>query len=83
MNNKQVAEAFANGAEKGKGNNMFIEGNVLYSYGHHFPLAVRTSGGFLINQDKYSSSTSKHQSYVRRSLSGISATTEELEKLIR
>ena len=24
---------------------MFIEGNVIYSYGHHFPLAIRKDWG--------------------------------------
>lgn len=65
MNNRQVAEAFARGETKGNGNNMFIENNVLFSYGYHFPLAVRVAGGFLFNVDRYSNSTSKHQCHVR------------------
>jgi hypothetical protein len=41
---------------------MFIAGDVLYSYGHHFPLLVRWHGGYLLNADKYSVTTSAHQS---------------------
>jgi len=40
MNNKQVAGAFARG-EKGKSNNMFINGDKIYSYGYHFTIAKR------------------------------------------
>lgn len=58
------------------GYNLFYENQVLYSYGYHFPLAVRASKeseipdgaeGFgcgvqyIINGDKYSLSTSSHQ----------------------
>ena len=61
--NTSIVEAFNNGATQGEANTMFIEGNVLYSYGHHFPLAIRLkSGHHLINGDKYSVTTSQHQS---------------------
>jgi len=52
---------FVKGKTRGNASNMFIEGDVLYSYGHHFPMFVRTKFGFLLNADKYSSSTSQHQ----------------------
>lgn len=48
--------------------------NVIYSYGIHFPLAVRTQTAdmknefFVCNGDKYSSTTNKHQSYLLRAL---------------
>ena len=45
---------------------MFIEDDTLYSYGKHFPLLVRipqwSNDGILMNADKYSVTTSKHQS---------------------
>jgi len=42
---------------------LFFEGDVLYSYGYHFPLAVRLDDGFyIVNGDKYSVTTSCHQS---------------------
>lgn len=63
MNHRQVIENFAKGKRAGKGHNVFIEGNTLYSYGHHFPLAVRRRDGVvLLNGDKYSITTSHHQS---------------------
>lgn len=38
----------------------------LYSYGSHFILAIRLDNGtFLLNGDRYSNSTSKHQSHTR------------------
>lgn len=45
---------------------LFREGDVLYSYGYHFPLAVHVGRYQLINADRYSNSTSKHQSYTIR-----------------
>lgn len=67
-----LIQAFSEGATKGKSSNMFIEENVLYSYGHHFPLLVRMkhwpsrrgnpNAGYLLNADKYSITTSNHQS---------------------
>ncbi len=54
------------GAVTGRGSRIFIDGDVLYSFGHHFPLLVRTPSGFVMNADKYSSTTSKHQSLCMR-----------------
>ncbi len=56
---------FRDGARTGAASNMFIEGDILYSYGQHFPLAVRRKWGasiaYLINGDRYSISTASHQ----------------------
>ena len=61
-----LIKAFEKGATKGTASNMFIEGDILYSYGGHFPLVVRlknkSNGAFLINGDDYSRSTSQQQS---------------------
>lgn len=66
MSNKQLAQEFAKGARKGRGSNMFIDGDTIYSYGYHFPLARRLiNGKFWINEEKRSQSTFRHQSYVR------------------
>lgn len=48
--------------------NIYARGQVLYSYGDHFPLVryIPEHGVFLENCDRYSTSTSKHQSYTRR-----------------
>ena len=48
---------------------MFIDGDIFYSYGYHFPIAKRLgSGMYLINSEAYSSSTVRHQSYVRNAI---------------
>ena len=39
--NQAVADAFAHGATKGGVRHLFIEGDTIYSYGHHFPIARR------------------------------------------
>jgi hypothetical protein len=43
---------------------MFFEGNTIYSYGHHFPMAIKWNGYLLYNDQRYSVSTAKHQGYV-------------------
>ena len=43
------------------GRRLFVEGNVLYSYGLHFPLGIRTEKVMFINKDKYSQTTATHQ----------------------
>jgi len=68
-----IARKFADGATKGKGSRVFIEGNRIYSYGHHFVLATRKEEGdwgcsvkFIVNGDRYSVSTSGHTNLVIR-----------------
>jgi hypothetical protein len=52
-----------------EGSNVFFRDNVLYSYGFHFPLAIKGIDGMIIvNGDKTSVSTSKHQSILQRAL---------------
>ena len=74
MRNEQVAEAFANGETKGASGTMFIETAggcpVVYSYGHHFPIAMLVLGGTFayFNTDSYSHTTGRHKGYVRRAL---------------
>lgn len=88
MRNRDLAEAFVNGATKGKGSNMYIEGHTIYSYGSHFPLAIRFSeNSFYVNRDIYSQSTSQHQSYLRNAFklnqTLMYRNTKEMWKLIR
>jgi hypothetical protein len=69
MSSDDLANSFSNGLTKGRASSMFIEDNVIYSWGYHFPIAVRLSEGtYLLNTDKYSSSTSTHQTYVKRAI---------------
>ncbi len=72
MNNREVAHFWANQSKpSAKGSHFFYEGDTIYSYGYHFPIArlithpVTKKLAYLYNAGKYSVSTSKHQSYVR------------------
>jgi len=38
---EKLIQEFREGATKGRASHMFIEEDILYSYGRHFPLAVR------------------------------------------
>lgn len=71
-----VAHAFAtHGMDKdayGEKGNMFFEGNTIYSYGRHFPIARFINyNTILFTLDGYSISTSKHISYVRGACSHL------------
>ena len=70
MKNRTLAESFAKGRTKGKGSHMFIDGNVIYSYGYHFPIARLLDDKIaIITTRKYSSSTSRHTTTVHHALS--------------
>ena len=56
---------------------------VVYSYGKHFPMYVYKDGNFYENSDKYSVSTSKHQTQARPSFETLKRNTEELKNLIK
>ena len=72
MNNDELAKDFYQGATSGKGSNMFIDGNVIYSYGYHFPIALRISRNeWIVNEDRYSHSTLRHQKLVESRLGGF------------
>lgn len=72
----EVAHHWAN--ETGthcKGFNMFYEGDTIYSYGYHFPIARRTENAdgqkvYLFNANRYSVSTPQHQTIVHRAIYG-------------
>lgn len=71
MNQSQLVERFRTGGTSGEASHMFIEGDALYSYGRHFPLVIRLEhGGYIHNGDRYSVTTSGHQSHCRSVLSG-------------
>ncbi len=89
MKNKELVKAFIEGKTALKGSNTFIKGNVLYSYGEHFPMALRLDNDgdffFVVNSDKYSHSTSRHQSYLSQigDKKFMFKSTYELKNLIR
>lgn len=69
-----VAHLWANEQqESANGSNFYFDGASIYSYGRHFEVGrivrnKRDEKAFLINQCSYSSSTSKHQCYVRHAI---------------
>lgn len=69
-----LVRRFRDGGTKGRASSMFIEGEVLYSWGVHFPLALRLLPDlFVLNADRRSISTSRHQSICRHFLSPMVA----------
>jgi hypothetical protein len=72
VKNEDVIKEFVNYGtdETIKTKNVFFEQDVLFSYGYHFPMAVRLKDGWIINKSKCSSTTSKHQYYLKRLISG-------------
>ena len=69
--NWDLAEAFAEGATKGKSARAFIEGDTFYSFGKHFIVAIRSTTDLLfpkqmvITTKGYSRTTSVHKKCVR------------------
>lgn len=83
VSHSEVAEAWFLG-DSLKGSNMYTDGVTIYSYGEHFPIATKIKGIVLFNIDKYSSSTSKHQSYVYHMINNCYfCNTEEIKKAIQ
>ena len=94
-NNK--ARDYVNGLHEFQGSNMFgkwipqgggrVNDNqvyAVYSYGSHFPIYVwdSTEKKWIGNKDKYSQSTTRHQSLLRPSSVGIWYNTDELKEVI-
>lgn len=72
MRNEQIAFKFANGYTKGNTKHLFIENDIIYSYGYHFPISKRFKLDddiyYLFNINNYSSTTAKHKNKVLRNL---------------
>lgn len=61
MDNKQVAHLWANKSrERASGSHFYFEGDTIYSYGGHFPVARHYNGAVLFTSKRYSVSTAKH-----------------------
>lgn len=78
LSNEQVCHLWAHQSRTyAKGYSILFNGPVIYSWGHHFPVAMLTqhpdTGAPLVlfNSARYSASTSKHQCYVRRAVSHL------------
>lgn len=77
--NAQLCHVFAAGTQaSGRGSHLFFEGDTIYSYGTHYPMATRYRKGtgkayqeyMLINSYGYSSSTQRHHSHLNRAIRG-------------
>lgn len=66
MKNEDVVKEFINSHNEVKTKHLFIERNVLYSYGYHFPLCIKLIDGFIINLDGYSNTTANHKGILIR-----------------
>jgi hypothetical protein len=81
VKNEDVALAFVKG-RKATGFSMFTDGKIIYSWGNHFPIAYKIGyGKYLFNVDKYSKSTSKHQTYVQRAISNSDITVCDTQQI--
>lgn len=62
MSHCEVIRGYIRGRYR-RGSRVFADArdDTLYSFGHHFPLLVRLPDGFLVNGDRYSVSTARHQ----------------------
>lgn len=67
MNGEEVAHLWANKSRSSaKASNFYFNGDTIYSYGSHFPIARHHKVGcVLMTTRSYSSSTNRHISYVR------------------
>jgi len=70
--NSQVAHAWANKTGKHcRGSNFYYDGDTIYSYGGHFPIARHVDGVVLFTTESYSNSTSKHINHASRACSHL------------
>ena len=82
------ARQYVESKQEFQGNNTFgIKRNGVYavfSYGSHFPMYVYKSGRWYRNTDKYSVSTSRHQSQIcPLGVKFVERDTEQLKRLIK
>lgn len=84
-NLRAVCHAFANNeSQNGQSSSIFFYNNKAYSYGHHYCLAEKFDRFTVINDKGYSSSTSRHISYMFSALQGQKTfdTTEIVPELV-
>ena len=83
-NLRAVCHAFANNESlNGQSSSIFFSGTKAYSYGHHYVLAEKIGNYTVLNDVGYSSSTSKHISYMSSALYGtIYRTTNIIPRVV-
>jgi hypothetical protein len=66
FSNSELAHLWANKVQaEGSGSNMYFEGDTIYSYGRHFPIARHYKDSVVFTTASYSNTTAKHMSHVR------------------
>lgn len=84
MKNREVCKDFIYSCDESKTKHLFIENKkdgrcILFSYGYHFPMAIKLlDDSIIINTDGYSHTTACHKSYFATELGFNSF--KELEK---
>src|SRR5579872_2694496 len=72
MNNSMVAHLWANKSRpQAKGSSFYFDGDTIYSYGSHFPIARHYKGVVLFTTKTRSVTTAKHKSIAARACSHI------------
>jgi hypothetical protein len=86
MKNNDIINDFVNTENQTKTNNVFIEKRAIYSYGYHFPMALKLSNNvFILNKDGYSMTTSRHKNALKRAIGNskiIEVNTAQLKDFI-
>lgn len=85
----QKCRAFVESKQRFDASNIFARWErearqyVVYSYGYHFPMFAFIGGKWYRNSDKYSRSTTRHQSQARLyDVDYVSVTTDELKTIL-
>jgi len=76
MKNSEIATAFKNSVEATNSNDTFyvekINGVIIaFSYGRHFPIAIKFTDGVFFTSSSYSNTTSRHKSLILSTLSEV------------
>lgn len=84
MKNYDVACAWMRG-QCATGHHLYTDGVTLWSYGPHFPVGWHHGARIYYNKDRYSVSTSQHQSFARQAMEPnpwIPVTTKQICKVV-
>ncbi len=86
--NEDVIKEFVNYGcdETIKAENLYFEQDILYSFGFHYPLCIRLKDSWLINENGYSQTTTRHKNMLIRNINPEDIkffTTEELKDFMR
>ena len=91
MKNSEIAQAFRYGDEATNSNKSFFVENIngviiAFSYGYHFPIAIKFKDGVLFNSSGYSNTTSRHKSLIRAEIDDLTGEdflkNEDLKQIV-